>query len=168
MRAIFLLLLLLCSGEAFASNVRFAEPGATPPPARIEDLAWLIGHWQGEGLGGRSYETISPPVAGQMAGHFQQVSDEGLQFYEFYHFVPHNGSILLRIRHFHPDLTGWEERTETVDFPLVAIEEGALYFDGLTMRRNGPDGLETFVMATNRSGEQQEFGFTFRRAAPRP
>lgn len=163
MRALLLLSLLLWSGAVSASNIRKLEPGAPSPPAQLEDLAWLVGSWEGEGIGGQSYETISAPVAGQMAGHFQQVSGGKVQFYEFYHFVPRDGSILLRIKHFNPDLTGWEEKGETVDFPLVAIEDGAAYFDGLTMLRDGPDGLKTFVV-TDANGERGEIGFTFRRA----
>ncbi len=163
MRSLLLALLLTIGTEASAQNIRHAQPGATPPPAQIEQLAWLVGHWEGEGIGGRSYETISPPAAGQMAGHFQQVSEKGVQFYEFYHFVPHEGSLMLRIKHFNSDLTGWEERTETVDFPLVAIEDRAVYFDGITFRQTAPDQMESFVLA-GEEGREQVIGFTFRRA----
>lgn len=162
MRMTMLLMLLLLPGEALASDVRRAEPGTPPPPARIENLAWLAGHWEGEGLGGRSYETISPPLGGQMVGHFQQISGTRVQFYEFYQFVPHNGSILLRIKHFNHDLTGWEERADTVDFPLVAIGDWAVYFDGVTMLRTGSGGLRSIVRV-GREGQEEEIEFTFRR-----
>ena len=146
MRRILLVLALLLAAPAMAQDVRSLKPGAVPPPATIDDIAWLAGHWEGEGLGGQSFETISPPVAGQMAGHFQQVKDGKLQFYEIYQFAPQGNSLIMRIKHFNADLTAWEEKGETVDFPLVAIEKDAVYFDGLTMRRTADGGLESFVV----------------------
>ena len=154
--------LALCAAPAAAQNVRTATPGSEPPAASIQDIAWLAGHWEGEGLGGQSFETISPPVAGQMAGHFQQVNDGKLQFYELYQFVPAGNSLLMRIKHFNADLTAWEEKAVTVDFPLVAIERDAVYFDGLTMRKTADGGMEAFVVI-EKDGNR-EVHFRFRRA----
>jgi hypothetical protein len=163
MRLIILFCLLL-SGAAYAQDVRNLEEGQSSPPARIEQLAWLVGHWEGEGLGGQSFETISPPVAGQMTGHFQQVKDGKVQFYELYQFVPNGDSLLLRLKHFNEDLTGWEEKDETVEFPLVAIEKEAVYFDGLTMRRTKDGGMESFVVISDGGGGKGEVvSFRFKR-----
>ena len=164
MKRILLAFALFCAAPAAAQDVPTATPGSTPPAASIDDIAWLGGHWEGEGLGGQSIETISPPVAGQMVGHFQQVKDGKLQFYEIYHFVPHGNSLLMRIKHFNPDLTGWEEKGETVDFPLVAIEKDAVYFDGLTMRKTADGGLESFVVIEDQGNRVASF--RFRRVSP--
>lgn len=163
MRSVVLLIILAWSSVAAAQNTRSLPPGAPSPAASIDDLAWLIGHWQGEGLGGQSFETISPPVAGQMAGHFQQVKDGKISFYEIYHFVPRGHSLLLRLKHFNADLTGWEEKGQSVEFPLVAIEKDAVYFDGLTMRRTGADGFESFVLIKHKDGRTEEAGFRYKR-----
>jgi hypothetical protein len=163
MRTLVLIAALLCSAAAAAQNTRKPAPGASPPAATVADLGWMVGHWAGEGLGGQSFETISPPVAGQMAGHFQQVKDGRLSFYEIYQFVPRGGSIVLRIKHFGPDLAGWEEKGAAVEFPLVAIEDGAAYFDGLTMRRSGTDGMESFVVIDHEDGRREEAAFRFKR-----
>lgn len=159
MRVILILLAFLTAVPATAQDVRTAAPGTPAPRATIEDLAWLVGHWEGEGLGGQSFETISPPVAGQMAGHFQQVKDGKVQFYEIYQFVPAGESLVLRLKHFNADLTGWEEKDKSVEFPLVAIEEGAVYFDGLTMRRTADGGLESFVRIGSQNGRVASFRF---------
>lgn len=159
-----LMLLALLGATPVAAEVRTATPGATPPPAKVEDLAWLVGHWEGEGLGGRSMETFSPPAAGQMAGHFQQVGADGrLKFYELYQFVPQGNSLVLRLKHFNADLTGWEEKDETVSFPLVAIETSAAYFNGLTFRRTADGGLESFVRVRGEDGKAGEMTFRYRR-----
>lgn len=164
MRYFLSFLLLLAAAPAAAGEVRSLAAGEVSPPATIEDIAWLAGHWAGEGLGGISYETFSPPIAGQMTGHFQMVRDDRIAFYEIIQIVPHQGSLMLRLKHFNADLTGWEERDEREEFPLVAVEEGAAYFDGLTFRRVGEDGLEARVLIGQQDGSVKEGVFTFRRA----
>ncbi len=130
-----------------AVEVRTLSDGAASPSAVIEDLAWLEGHWQGSGLGGISEEIISPASGGQMIGMFRQSTASGdLQFYEFYHFAEQDGSLILRIKHFNPDMTGWETKDERVEFPLVAVDEGAVYFDGLTFALVAPGELRAAVM----------------------
>ena len=47
---------------------------------------------------------------------------------------------------------------------MVAIEEGAAYFDGLTMRRAGADGMESFVVIDRKDGKKEEAAFRFKRA----
>ena len=163
MRSLVLVLALLWSCAATAQNVRTLAPGAKSPPATVADIAWMVGHWEGEGLGGQSLETISPPIAGQMSGHFQQVKDGKVNFYELYQFVPRGSSLVLRIKHFSADLAGWEEKDQSVEFPLVAIEEGVAYFDGLTMRRVGADGMESFVVIDHKDGRKEEAAFRFKR-----
>lgn len=165
MRHVLLIFALLLASPALAQNVRTAAPGAAPPKAAIEDIAWIAGHWEGEGLGGQSIETISPPVGGQMSGHFQQLDKGKLQFYELYQFVPVGGSLLMRIKHFGPDLKGWEEKDVSEEFPLVAIEKDAVYFDGLTMRRVGADGMETTVRIGEKDGSTRDAVFRFKRKA---
>lgn len=159
------LLLAACLWPAVAAaqDVRTTSPGATPPKATVADIGWMAGHWEGEGLGGQSIESISPPVAGQMAGHFQQVKDGKLQFYELYQFAPAGDSLILRIKHFNADLSGWEEKDRSAEFPLVALEKNAVYFDGLTMRLTGEDQLETIVRTESRDGTISDERFRFRR-----
>jgi hypothetical protein len=108
-------------------EVRSLAEGAASPPATVADAAWLEGRWIGEGLGGCSEENMAPLAAGQMMGMFRQTKADGaLWFYEFYTIAPKGDSIVMRIKHFNPDLTGWEEKDGFVEYPLVAIEKGAV------------------------------------------
>lgn len=156
-------LALFASGVAYASDevsVRNLDEGAVSPPATIEDLAWIAGHWRGEGLGGQSEEIIAPPLGGQITGMFRQTKADGsLMFYEFYHFAERDGSLVMRIKHFNPDLTGWEEKNESEEFALVAIEDGAVYFDGLTFAMTGEYQLGSAVRA-GEAGEVLQFRYT--------
>lgn len=142
-------------------GVRSLAPGAVSPPARVEDVGWLAGRWIGEGLGGCAEENMAPPVAGQIMGAFRQTKADGsLWFYEFYTIAPKGESISMRIKHFNPDMTGWEEKDGFVEFPLVAIEGEAVYFDGLSYARDGVNALKAAV----RISETDVGEFSLRRA----
>jgi hypothetical protein len=159
-----MVLLLLAAAPAAAQETRAAIPGAPPPPARIADLAWLTGIWEGQGISGPARGVYLQPMGGQIAGHFTQARGDGIWFYELITIVEENGSLAYRLRHFNADLTGWEERDVVRSFPLVAVENGAWYFDGLTIRRDGPDGMVGAVMIAGSNGAQpREAVFHYRR-----
>jgi hypothetical protein len=135
-------------------EVRALEEGAASPPARIDDFAWLAGHWRGPGLGGTAEEVIAPAAGGHMMGMFRLRNAEGVvQFYEFYTLAETGDTVTLRLKHFTPELAGWEEKADFVEFRLVALEEGAAYFDGLTFEREGKDGLNAAVNIGSRGIE---------------
>jgi len=132
------------------------------PPARVADFAWLEGHWQAEALGGTVEEVWSTPAAGTMVGMFRLIQEGKAGFYEIFTLTEEGATVLVRLKHFNPDLTGWEEKDETVDFPLVAIEEGQAFFDGVTYQRRGPDGLQVYLAMHTKDGVR-EVSFAYRR-----
>lgn len=146
-------------------HTRSAEPGTARPAATVAELAWLAGEWRGPGIEGRpAQETWSAPFGGAIAGHFeQQDAKGGVWFYEIFQIVPDGASLKLRLKHFNADLTGWEEKDKTVDFPLIAREGDFWYFNGLTYRRDGPDKLFVAVRMKLRDGTVSELTFPFER-----
>ncbi len=149
--------------ESSANTLRLAE-GAASPPASIGELAWLAGYWRGEGLGGRCEELWTEPIDGRMFGIFTLVKDEGLVFSEAMTLVERDGSLVLRVKHFTPDFVGWEEKDESVDFPLVRLGDQEAYFNGLTFRRNA-DGTLTAYLVLRSQGERTEHAFRFERVS---
>jgi hypothetical protein len=149
--------------SAAAQETRAMKPGAQPPPARVEDLAWLQGQWEGPGLTGPAAEVYSGPAGGQIVGHFRQQRDNGIWFYELMTIVQVGASLEYRLKHFNHDLTGWEEKGTVLKFPLVAVEKDAWYFDGLTVRRDGPDGMIGAVRIDSKDGPPREAVFKYRR-----
>ena len=137
------------SAVAFGEEqVEVRSLGATgvSPAAKIEQLSWLSGYWEGEGLGGKAVENIAPQADGQMMGAFYSLKGDGtLNFYEFYVFAEVGDTLSLRIKHFSPALVGWEEKDKFVEFPLVAIEPETVYFDGITFTMTGPDQMMSAV-----------------------
>ena len=137
----------IAPAAASPPGLRTLKDASSAPTAKISDVAFLAGHWIGEGLGACAEEIMAPPAGGQIMGMFRQMKpDGGLMFYEFYTIAEEGGSLILKIKHFNPDLTGWEEKAETVNFPLVAIEGTTAYFDGLTFSRQGRNGFASAVM----------------------
>ena len=144
-------------------HVVAAEAGALSPPATLADAAWLEGHWVGTGLGADAEEVWLGPAGGAMAGMFRLLSQGEVQFYEIWALVEEEGSLVLRLKHFDRGMVAWEEREEMVVFPLVALDEKTLWFDGLTMKRDGPDALTVWVAMERADGTVTEGEFVYRR-----
>lgn len=79
----------------------------------IEDFGFLAGFWQGEGFGGQSEEMWMPPSNGRMFGVFTQTNDNALVFSEYMEISQQEGGWVLRLKHFNPDFSGWEEKPTT-------------------------------------------------------
>jgi hypothetical protein len=134
------------------------------PRATIADLAWFEGRWVGTGLGGTTEETWSAPAGGAMMGMFRLSKGDAVVFYEFLTLVEHEGSLLLKLKHFNPDLTGWEEKADSVKFRLLKLTPSEASFGGLTFRRTGADTMQIFLALRNRTdGTVREEAFEARR-----
>lgn len=159
-----LALLVLSIAPARAAETRSAPEGHVPPQANVEQLAWLTGIWEGEGIGGApATEAYSRPGGGSLAGHFvQQDGEGGVQFFEILQIAEVEGSLVYRLKHFDDRLGGWEEKDAFVSFPLVAIGDQTVWFDGLTLRREG-NTLISAVLVRQADGSTQELVFRYRR-----
>jgi hypothetical protein len=144
-----------------ANTFRAATDGAGPP-ATLTDMKWLIGHWKGTGLGGVSEEMWSAPEGGVMMGMYRLVIKGKPSFYEFIHLAEENGTLVMKLKHFNPDLTAWEEKDRFVTFRLVKLEPEAVYFSGLTFRRSG-DRLQIFLALRDKDGKVREEEFRMER-----
>ena len=154
--------------EAPAPLTRTAQPGLPGPKAELSELGWLQGTWEGQGIDGApSLEVWAAPIGGAMPGLFVQADGKGgTMFSEYMQIVPNGESLVLRLKHFNADLTGWEEKDKTVNFALVARDNGALYFNGLTYKREDADQLIVAVRMRNADGTTSELIFRFRKKAP--
>jgi|GEM_PF-4849630 len=75
-----ILLCLALSATLFAIPV-FAEPDvqlAEPHIDTIEDIAWLVGNWQGEHFGDLATTSLSMPTGNVIAGSYRVVNAEGI------------------------------------------------------------------------------------------
>ena len=134
MRKIFILLICF-SANCFAQNTLSLPETSSSPKATLDDVSWVAGHWKGEAFGGVTEEIWSPPLGDSMMFVFKLVSEGKVQFYEAGHIQYKDETLVLQLKHFHSSLKGWEEKEETVDFPLVKMEGNRAYFDGFTIEK---------------------------------
>lgn len=134
------------------------------PPATLQVMSWLAGRWEGEGLGGYNEEIWGTPRGGVMTGMYRHLKNERPVFFEFLMFVEEKGTIVLKLKHFNPDFTGWEEKADYVNFPLVRVEERAVHFDGLSFIRESDNALRIYLLLRDKNGNVREEKFFMRRA----
>ena len=154
------LLLLAGAGPLLAEPLRDEPRSGVVPTVGVESLAWLAGRWTCEAFGGQAEDVWAPPAGGQMAGLFRLVKDEGPTFYEIMILLMVDGRLTMRLKHFDAVLHGWEEKDDTVDFPLVDYENDTWYFDGLTIERTGEDGM-TMHLRIESGGSESIIDFPY-------
>lgn len=159
------LLVVFGVSTVYAAETLSLAVGQSSPKASIEQLSWLAGHWRGEALGGVVEEHWAPPSAGSMVGSFKLSVDGKVKFYEIEIIREVADSLVLQLKHFAPDLKGWEEKEQTVDFALVKIDASAAYFDGFTIRKISDDEIQMFVVL-GREPEVKEVSFSYHKVKP--
>lgn len=125
--------ILLLTVLSFISLELFSQ---TAPPA----YAWLAGHWTGDGFGGTSQEIWSPPSAdGTMMGMYRHHNSDGtLNFYEFMTL----DATGMKIKHFHPNMTAWEEKADFVNFAMISHDANRIELKGLVFIRKSDTEME--------------------------
>ena len=142
-----LFLMLGLTGYSFAqkasplpTEVLTWTEGASAPKATLDIVSWLEGSWQGQLEGSMQEHTVFAPVSGQMPGFVRAWRADGsIWFYEISLFAQVGETVEIRLKHFSPELAGWEEKDGYVRRRLVAFTDKALFFDGITYAKNGPD-----------------------------
>jgi len=142
---------------AYKNNSGINEPSA------LDAFYWLPGHWIGNGFGGISEEIWLPVSGGTMMGMYRHIMDDKINFYEFLIIVEEEDGIKLKIKHFNPDFTGWEEKDKFIEFPFLKATENELVFDGLVFKRVSEDKMD-ITLKINRKGEISTEVFNFSRS----
>lgn len=147
-------------------NTVALDDGAEALEASIIDVAWIEGAWRGKGLGGIVEEIWTAPAGGAMMGMFRLTTGDSVRFYEIMTLEEESGSVVLRIKHFNPDLTGWEEKNEVQTSRLVRLDERSALFEGITFRQEGSTRLLVFAAMRQKDGTFRELRFEYARAKP--
>ncbi|ALE17911.1 hypothetical protein AMC99_02638 [Altererythrobacter epoxidivorans] len=156
-------LALMLSSPAAAQETRIGEEGFESPPATLEQVDWLVGQWAGTGIqGAPAIESWLPPVGGTMVGTFVQDTGEGgIMFTEHMYLTEQDGSLVMKLKHFNADLTSWEDKDGMVTFRLLAVEDCAAYFHGLTLRCRNPSFPDEGLLVAVRMQSGGELVFRF-------
>ena len=149
---------------AFVASVTAAQQ-SSPPAAKVEQMAWLAGYWEGEGLGGTMEDIWMPPKDGVILGAFRLVQPGGKGFYELFAIEEFEGSLRFVVKHFHPNWVGWEEKDKALMFPLRQIGEKEASFGALTFRLEGADVLAVDLTMRMKDGTTKTEALRFRKRA---
>lgn len=173
-RAVVLVVLfLLLSPQALIAqtlqtpNTFKLDDAAPRPSATLADVSLLEGHWEGEFLGATAEELWLPPVGNSMLGVFRLYAEDSVLFYETMLLVEEEGSVSLKLKHFHADLRGWEEKDEMVTFRFVKASEDGLWFEGLTFLKQEDGSLQAYIAIHQDDGTVGEESFVYRQAGVR-
>ena len=121
------------------------------PPATLDDVSWLVGNWAGEAFGSKFEQGWNPPSVGSMIGFFKLFGDDGVAFYELLLLVEEESSLSLKVKHFGPDFTAWEDKEDYTHFRFIKAEETAVHFSGISFYRIDDDTMHGYIVM--RSGE---------------
>lgn len=112
---------------------------------KLENIAWISGTWHGEAFGGKTEEIWSEPSAGSMMATFKLINGGKVTFYEIEIIREIENSLVLQLKHFGPDLKGWETKDETVDFQLKEITPNKVVFEGMTFEKVSANEMNIYV-----------------------
>jgi hypothetical protein len=151
-----LILCFLFSLESTAQNETQLEP-------KLENCAWISGHWKGEAFGGQTEENWSKPSGGSMMATFKLINDGKVSFYEIEIIREVENTLVLQLKHFDNDLKGWETKNETVDFPLKEITENRVVFEGMIFEKINDNEMNVYVDIKNEKEEIQIVKFNYKK-----
>ncbi len=162
-----ILLIVQCGGadegDPGMPKVLTLKEGTSSPTADIESLAWIAGSWSCEAFGGTAEEFWVAPAGGAMMGMFRLVKESEVAFYEILTIAEKDSSLVLRLKHFDSQLSGWEAKDESVVFPLVRMEEKAAYFDGLTFKYSDENTLLVYIAQDHDGDDPHITEFRYKR-----
>ncbi|MFC3194046.1 DUF6265 family protein [Marinicella sediminis] len=157
---------LMAQSKKTAHTYRLDDPNKRPP-AKIQQVAWLAGSWSGTAFGQQFEEVWNPPSAGSMVGMFKLYDEnKGVNFYELMLLVEQEESLSLLVKHFSADFVSWESKEEHINFKLVAIEDQAIHFSGLSFYRTGADTMDVYLAMRMKDETVREEKMLFHRQRP--
>jgi hypothetical protein len=143
----------LAYGQDKFPNTLFLNDSIGSPKADLSNIEWIEGHWRGEAFGGITEEVWTPALGKSMMCTFKLVVNGEVNFYELVTISEEHGSLIMRLKHFHSNLSGWEEKDKTVDFKLVKVTKNKVYFDRCTFEKISDNEMNVYVVIQN--GEQE-------------
>jgi hypothetical protein len=152
-------LILLLSLAVITLSFSETPKPSTPNNFDINDYTWLVGSWEGDGFGGVSHEIWEKPVNGTMMGMYRHINAEGeLVFYEFL-LLDETG---MRLKHFNPDLTSWEEKDDMTTFKMISYSADKIELEGLTFERKSDKDM-VISLQMSQGGEPYTEVFNMKR-----
>jgi len=155
-------LFIIVSLQCYSQNTLKYDDSKANTKASINDVSWIAGHWIGEAFGGVIEEVWTSPLGDSMMGSFKMVVEDKVEFYELCTISEENETLFFRLKHFHNDMKGWEEKDERINAQLIKIEGQKVYFDGFTFERVNEKELNIYVIFKDDNGVEEEMKFNYK------
>lgn len=141
--------------------IKLLDKSASPGTGNLENIKWLQGKWIAESKNLKVEHIILEKKDAQMPGFVRSVRNDKISFYEITSFIQVGHSVHYRVKHFSAELEGWEAQDEYIDRPLVKIENGNIFFDGITFKKNDNNSFTVYFLFQEgaRKGEVLEIDF---------
>lgn len=130
---------------------------------KLENIQWIAGNWKGEALGGQIEENWSEPSRGSMMATFKLIDNESIVFYEIIIIREVQNTLILQLKHFDNELKGWEEKDQTIDFPLKEITENKVVFEGMTFEKISTNEMNIYVDIKQDDGSIKTVPFNYKK-----
>lgn len=152
--------------EVPSERLPVTVPKPAPHPAVIKatlsQFSWLAGQWQGQWGPRLAQQVWMPPQSGTMVGVFQLSDNSKTLVVELYSIVSTPHGIELRVRHFTPSLTAWEQSGPAL-LELRSIDSKSIIFESAdngqpkhwVMKRTGADTFVARFEIVPEKGQQQ-------------
>ena len=167
---------MVCAALAGSNSLQGKEKVGVD--AKIGDLSWLRGHWQGSVDGDLLEEVWSGPAGDCMMGMFRWIKGGKVWMYELLAVVEEDGGLVFRFKHFDRRMVGWEEKEKALTFRLIRLNDAEAVFqstggDGpwkYIYRKSGDAGALglTVVLESEKDGKPSTKQMHFKRATPEP
>ena len=128
------------------------EEGEERPAATLADATFLVGSWAGTAFGERMEESWGAATGGSMIGTFKLFKGDEPAMYELLLLTVEDGTLSLKVKHFNPDFTAWEEKPDYVNFKLVKLAGNELHFGGLSFYKRSDDRIDGYIVMRNDDG----------------
>ena len=122
----------LASAAAFLLSAAVFAQTSAPAPSRavLSDLSWMAGRWVDDSGGNLSEEIWSAPSGDSMMGMWRYVSGGQVRIFELLTVSVEPTGIVMRLRHFDPELTAREDKGTPVELALVGWKPREAAFEG--------------------------------------
>ena len=151
-----LLLTFLFHFASFAQSEKVLAP-------KLENIKWISGNWKGEAFGGQTEENWSEPSGGSMMANFKLIDDGKVVFYEIEIIREIENTLILQLKHFSDSLKGWEEKDQTIDFPLKEITENKVIFEGMIFEKINTNEMNIYVDIKQEDGKMETVKFNYKK-----
>jgi len=153
-----LVLALPIATSAFAATGTTKE-AAAPAPAKVADLNFLGGHWEGHVDNARIEQTCSVSDPSVMVCMFRMMDDKGTQMLEFYSLRDTASGVEERVRFYSPDLK--EEPGDGLTLKLASSSANTFIFENpngtypkrTTLTRTADDEFHSHIELVDGNGK---------------